>query len=133
MNFTCDAENDTPPVLREYANRFEAEKYKWFFLTGEQTAIDAIGTNSFGVNVDKATHSESLLVVDKFGRFRDRFTWSDSKDLERFYSVVDDLLAEENAPFNAKLVTRAIRVLIRQNTLTRMAIGKMRNGHATFC
>src|SRR5688572_16142191 len=39
VSFTVDPDRDTPAVLKEYAQRFNADESRWYFLTGEKQAI----------------------------------------------------------------------------------------------
>ena len=107
VSITVDPKTDTPARLREYAKRFQAEKYPWLFLTGELETIQAAG-KSFAVNVNGQTHSTGLLLVDRWGRFRDRFSWEDEKDLQRLSQVVKQVSAETQAPFGTLVNTKAI-------------------------
>ncbi len=108
VSITCDPSNDTPAKLREYAKSFAADEEKWLFLTGPLEDIYNIGRESFMVSVEKGTHASNFLLVDKYGKFRDRFSWDDPKDLSRFYEVVEDVSSETKPPEGETLFTRAI-------------------------
>ena len=74
VTITVDPERDTPKVLNKYAADFEAESPRWSFLTGEKYRIKEIGEQMFRVEVvDMANHTENIMLVDKWGKFRDRF------------------------------------------------------------
>ena len=47
LSFTVDPENDTPKVLKEYANAHESVDGKWFFLTGNKESIYKLARKSF--------------------------------------------------------------------------------------
>jgi len=47
LSFTVDPENDTPKVLKEYANAHESAAGKWFFLTGNKESIYKLARKSF--------------------------------------------------------------------------------------
>ena len=47
MSFTVDPENDTPKVLKEYANAHGSAAGKWFFLTGDKDSIYKLARKSF--------------------------------------------------------------------------------------
>lgn len=47
LSFTVDPENDTPKVLKEYANAHESAVGKWFFLTGNKESIYKLARKSF--------------------------------------------------------------------------------------
>jgi protein SCO1/2 len=47
LSFTVDPDNDTPEVLKDYANVHEAQSGKWFFLTGKKDMIYTLARKSF--------------------------------------------------------------------------------------
>jgi protein SCO1/2 len=71
---TLDPRNDTPPVLKKYAEVF-AVKPGWLFLTGEETDIEVLRRKlgfydlDPGVDRDPSTHTGML----RFGN--DRMNW----------------------------------------------------------
>ncbi len=72
VSFSVDPERDTPTVLAEYATRYHAQPGRWFFLTGDQKALDALDRRAFMLgNVDgKLEHSTRFVLVDRQGRIR---------------------------------------------------------------
>jgi protein SCO1/2/putative membrane protein len=78
VSFTVDPANDTPEVLKHYAEEKGADPQRWLFLTGEQKALYRLITESFHQGVQqehdgpeaRVTHSARLVVVDHEGRFR---------------------------------------------------------------
>jgi protein SCO1/2 len=72
VSFTVDPENDTPPVLAAYAQRFSADEARWSFLTGDKETLNSLDYNAFklgtlGVAMD---HSTRFVLIDKKGRIR---------------------------------------------------------------
>ncbi len=106
LSISVDPENDTPEVLKRYAADFDADVKSWQFLTGELYKVQEIGEHSFQVIVDKETHTDNILLVDRWGRFRDRFKWDDPYDMKRFLNVAKDVLAEQSPPLNSSFETR---------------------------
>ena len=47
VSITVDPDRDTPPVLREYADRYGADPARWLFLTGEKEAIYRLAREGF--------------------------------------------------------------------------------------
>lgn len=109
VSITCDPLTDSVDVLKKYATEFTTMPEKWKFLTGPITDIQAIGDKSFKVVVDPTTHSKRILLVDKWGRFRDSFEWKEPEDLRRLLKVARMLEAEESEPAPDEIVrTRAM-------------------------
>ncbi len=106
VSITVDPENDTPEVLQRYAEDYDATPDRWAFLTDQEYKVRQLGEQVFGVVVDKDTHTDNILLVDKWGRYRDRFKWDDPYDMKRLVEVVKDVAAEQSPPLDAIIHTR---------------------------
>lgn len=106
ISVTVDPAKDTPEVLQRYAQDYGANPERWKFLTGEEYQIKQLGELGFRVVIDKATHTDNLLLVDRWGRFRDRFKWDDAVDTKRFLQVARDVAAETEPPLGETVRTR---------------------------
>ena len=51
-------------------------RQQWLFLTGELIYIRRVAGELFGVPLDKQTHTERLIVSDKWGNIRGTFHWN---------------------------------------------------------
>ena len=71
VSFTVDPDRDSPEILSEYANRYEAKPDQWFFLTGPKTEINRIlkGFLLSGAE-EPAMHSTRFILVDRQGKIR---------------------------------------------------------------
>ena len=76
VSISTDPENDTPDVLKEYAERFKAGDH-WLFLTGKKDALYTLAREGFKLPIAEATpggaaivHSTRLILVDKQGVVR---------------------------------------------------------------
>ncbi len=98
LSITCDPENDTPETLAEYAKLFDADAEKWFFLTGDLDYLKQVGNKQFQLAVAEKTHSERLVVIDKWGTMRGNFHWTDPEDAHRMKKKIETLLAETEPP-----------------------------------
>jgi protein SCO1/2 len=115
VSFTIDPEHDTPEVLAEYAERFGADRDRWFFLTGDKGTIYDLTRRSFHLGVveaggeeelarqagepeadpapggnsakDPFIHSSRLVLVDRQGKIRGYY---DSGDPERMRMLRTD-------------------------------------------
>jgi protein SCO1/2 len=73
VSFSVDPERDTPPVLKEFAAKFEADLSHWHFLTGYQQeevsalakAFKTLAENEEGT--DQFIHSTKIFLIDKDG------------------------------------------------------------------
>jgi len=98
VSITVDADNDTPAVLREYAHKLKADENDWLFLTGDPRYIARVGAEMFSVIAEKATHSEKLVVSDKWGNIRGRYYWNNPAEMAQMRTMLDQLLAETEEP-----------------------------------
>lgn len=91
VTFTIDPEYDTPPVLRKYAENFNADPNRWLFITGPEKDVHSLLLNRFKQAVEKNPdgkasigekyfHSSRLAVVDKKGTVRAVFDGVESKN-----------------------------------------------------
>jgi protein SCO1 len=76
VSLSTDPDNDTPEVLKAYAERFKAGPH-WLFLTGKKEAIYSLALAGFKLPIAPATaggeaivHSTRLVLVDKTGVVR---------------------------------------------------------------
>lgn len=106
LSITVDPDRDTPEILKAYAANYNANVDDWKFLTGDLHRVQEVGERSFQVIVDREIHTEDIMLVDRWGRFRDRFKWDDAYDSKRFLSVAKDVLAEQKPPLNSSFETR---------------------------
>jgi protein SCO1/2 len=72
VSFSVDPERDTPPVLAQYAVRYQAQPGRWFFLTGDRSTLDSLDRHAFMLgNVDGSLqHSTRFVLIDRQSRIR---------------------------------------------------------------
>jgi protein SCO1/2 len=99
-SFTVDPEHDTPAVLDEYAQRYNAGK-NWYFLTGDREAIHALAIEGFllGVDtdpdpaisngIDPIIHSNRFVLVDAEARIRGYYDPFEEGEVERLLADLD--------------------------------------------
>jgi protein SCO1/2 len=51
VSITVDPKHDTPGVLQEYAERYEADPERWLFLTGDKRQIYCLARDGFRLSV----------------------------------------------------------------------------------
>lgn len=106
LTVTVDPERDTVEVLKKYAEGFNATPDRWAFLTGQMYQLKEFGEHNFNVPIDPATHTDNILLIDKWGKYRDRFKWDQPYDMKRFIKVLKEVAAETEPPFNSTVTTR---------------------------
>ncbi|MDG2183883.1 MAG: SCO family protein [Mariniblastus sp.] len=117
LTLTVDPKNDTPEVLNKYADGFGAKPDRWAFLTGQNYQLVEIGENMFNVPVNPETHTDNILLVDKWGRYRDRFKWDQPYDMKRFIKVAKEVAAETKPPLGEKVETRNVLAGVEREEL----------------
>jgi len=91
VSITCDPAQDTPAVLKTYAERLEADPARWTFLTGKLADIIRLGTDRFGVSVEQGTHSDRAVVFDADGKNRGSFRTTVPEDVARMQKLLSNL------------------------------------------
>lgn len=98
ISLTCDPDNDTPDVLRRYADRFEADPARWKFLTGDFAVIRKVANESFLLPAEVGVHSERGVVFDRRGRLRGSYHLLQEDRVELLKKLIRDVLAEDEPP-----------------------------------
>jgi protein SCO1 len=97
VSFTIDPARDTPPVLAEYANHFEAQPGRWYFLTGPVAALNALAKDAFHLNeIDgkNLEHSVRLALVDRSSQIRGFYLSTDKDAIPALIADARRLLEE---------------------------------------
>jgi protein SCO1/2 len=91
VSFSVDPENDTPDVLRSYAQQYGAELATWRFLTGDLEVVRRTSEQGFKLALDgKATqgaehfglfHGSHLVLVDGAGKIRGYYRTSEDEQM----------------------------------------------------
>lgn len=103
LSISIDPTEDTPAVLRKYANQISANNEKWDLLTGDSTQIfqlvrkglflDAIKTTENGQ--DKFTYSNMFVLIDSQHRIRGYYEATNNEALSKLDDEIKVLIAEE--------------------------------------
>jgi protein SCO1/2 len=100
VSISSDPDNDTPEVLRAYADRFHATG-RWLFLTGQKDQIQALANQGFKLSVverpgspEPIIHSTRFALVDRQGFVRGYYDGLDPEAAERLVADVRKLLGE---------------------------------------
>lgn len=105
LSLTADPINDTPEVLKKYADRHNADASRWNFVTGVKTNVYELAVNGLKFVVldkteNKATpedlfiHSTQFVLIDKRGQIRGYFEGTDEKERKQLAIAVKQLQRE---------------------------------------
>lgn len=96
VSFTVDPKTDTPPVLAEYATKFQADTKRWTFLTGAPDKLNQIGRYALKLNdVDGSfIHSTRFVLIDRQGNIRGYYDSSVKNDVDRLVADIGRLAKE---------------------------------------
>jgi protein SCO1/2 len=97
LSISVDPHNDTPEVLKKYAERYKANTQLWTFLTGSFGEIKRLVVDDFKTALDgkkpsdpndasgmmDITHSEYFVLVDQAGQIRAYRTIKTESDLNK--------------------------------------------------
>ena len=105
VSFTVDPERDTPEVLRRFAEGYEAERERWFFVTGPGSEMQKLAREGFmlaaaasGGNPDEdIIHSNRFVLVDAQGRIRQYYLGTTPGVAQQIMQDVKNLLAEAHS------------------------------------
>ena len=97
VSISVDPENDTPEELAQYATKWQADPFRWLFLTGAREDISSLVQQGFRLAAvggasgeGDIIHSDKLVLVDGGGRIRGYYDGTDDKE-------VDNLLRDTKA------------------------------------
>ena len=122
VTISVDPDRDTTEVLKKYADGFGAQSPRWTFLRGQPYEFKEVGEHMFRVEVvDMANHTDNIMLVDKWGKFRDRFKWDDPYDMKRLVKVVKKVAAETEPPMDRIVRTRNAMVGLEPIDLSTVA------------
>ena len=117
LTITVDPDRDSQKVLSDYAAGYDARPDRWAFLRGSHAERKRIGQRIFDVVVDRDTHTDSIILVDKWGRYRDRFKWDQPADMKRFLEVAQKVAAETEPPLGQIVRTRNVMAGVEAENL----------------
>ncbi|MFO0548167.1 MAG: SCO family protein [Polyangiaceae bacterium] len=101
VSVTVDADNDTPPKLREFALKNGATSFdRWTFLTGPTDKVDATVLQNFKMAMQRnsgmaISHAERFSLVDRRGHIRGVFSVKgEGNELDALDTALRALLSE---------------------------------------
>lgn len=102
VSFSIDPQNDSLPVLKDYAARFGAIKNKWYFLRGEEHTVWNMAEQGFKLPVvandtasnvmNKFIHTGRIVLVDEKGQVRGMYNALQRDEMDSLYNSMAQLL-----------------------------------------
>jgi len=104
VSFSVDPDWDTPKVLTDYANTFQADRQRWLFATGDKRRIFSLVIDGFKLSAQEADparempilHSTRLVLVDRRGLIRGYYDSTDDGAVRQLARDAVRLLAERS-------------------------------------
>jgi cytochrome oxidase Cu insertion factor (SCO1/SenC/PrrC family) len=94
VNITCDPDNDTLEVLRDYADRWQADPKRWLFCRADLDYTQRIA-RGMKLFLSYKGHQDRVVVLDKAGKLRGMFDATSRSDCERLRIMLVECLKEE--------------------------------------
>jgi protein SCO1/2 len=96
VSFTVDPARDTPAVLEKYADRYQAEAGRWYFLTGSQGDLQKLSRTVFqlGDTGGNLEHSTRFVLIDKKSRIRGYYLTAEEDAIPRLIADAKKVLKE---------------------------------------
>ncbi len=96
LSHSLDPENDTKEVLKNYADRLEADTKSWYFVRGsEEETYKMAGQGGYFISAKEdenapggIDHSGRFILVDKAGHIRGYYDGTNEGEVDK---LIDDL------------------------------------------
>jgi protein SCO1/2 len=101
LSHSVDPEYDSVGILKEYAERYNADTQQWMFVTGDKAAIYQQARCGYFISAKEGTnenldfiHSDKLVLVDMEGRIRGYYSGTKRTEVDRLITEIQVLLGE---------------------------------------
>jgi protein SCO1 len=108
LSHTVDPEQDSVPVLKNYADLQGVNDRRWMFVTGSKKDLYAIARKSYLLNADEGDggeedfiHTQNFALVDKNKHIRGYYDGTDSIEINRLISDLHLLIQEHDFKENS--------------------------------
>jgi cytochrome oxidase Cu insertion factor (SCO1/SenC/PrrC family) len=104
VNISCDPDTDTLAALRDYADRWQADRERWLFCRAplDYTQRVARGMNLF---LSYKGHQDRVVVIDKAGKIRGMFDATSKQECQWLHTMLVKCLKESPPQKLAAAVT----------------------------
>lgn len=107
LSHTVNPENDSVPVLAEYARLHKADASQWMFVTGDKKELYTIARTGYYLNAEQGDggpedfiHTQNFALIDKEKHIRGYYDGTNSKEVDQL--IIDMGLLLKEYEFNAK-------------------------------
>lgn len=101
MSLTVDPKRDTPEILLQYAQKYNANNDSWFLLTGEKKDLYRLARVEFLMSASDGAgnetdfiHSENINIIDPDHRIRDIINGTDPQADQKIMESIKKLRSE---------------------------------------
>ena len=101
LSHTVNPENDSVPVLAEYARLHHADAKQWLFVTGDKKELYNIARTGYYLNAEQGDggpddfiHTQNFALVDKEKHIRGYYDGTNPKEIQQLISDIKLLLME---------------------------------------
>lgn len=101
LSHTVKPEEDSIPVLKQYAEEHKADPAKWYFVTGEKSKINLLARTSYlvagnvGEGDEDFVHTQFFALIDPQKRIRGFYDGTDSVEVNKLINDIAILLREQ--------------------------------------
>jgi len=95
VSYTVDPERDSVEALQQYADLYNADPNKWYFLTGDKKEIYDLAQHGYLLPVQESNdgtvdfvHSEKFILVDRNKNVRGIYDGTDQKEVDRLITEI---------------------------------------------
>lgn len=104
VSISVDPDRDRPAALAKYAADHQADRSRWWFLTGEKAAVRRLALEAFKLPVadnpgsedEPVLHSSKFVLVDRTGAIRGYYDGLDVDSIRQLVRDTRRLLAERS-------------------------------------
>ncbi len=101
LSHTVNPENDSVPVLAQYADLHHADPNQWYFVTGDKKELYNIARTGYYLNAEQGDggpddfiHTQNFALIDKEKHIRGFYDGTNPKEVEQLISDIHLLLKE---------------------------------------
>ena len=101
ISHTVNPENDSVPVLADYAKAHHANPNQWYLVTGDKKQLYELARKGYFLNTEDGDggpndfiHTQNFSLVDKYKHIRGFYDGTNHKEMENLIEDIEILLKE---------------------------------------